>query len=119
MEMILVIGFLLTAAAVLHAFQQAGERPTDQLRDALDEGGLIVDVRTVFEYHAGHVPGAVNVPVEELQERIEEIGGKGRPVIVYCQSGIRSRQAASILRGAGHEVVDAGTMSAFSSRNAS
>ena len=119
MEMILIVGFLLTAASVFYAFRPEEGRAVNPLQQALDDGALIVDVRTVFEFHAGHVAGAVNIPVEDLAERIDEVGAPGRPVVVYCRSGSRSRQAAALLRQAGFDVVDAGTMASLGNRNAS
>lgn len=119
MEMILIVGFLLTLASVFYAFQQGDERASDPLQEALDAGALILDVRSVFEFHAGHVTGAVNVPLEELDERLGELGPSARTIVVYCRSGARSRQAAQVLERAGFDVLDAGTMAALGSRNAS
>lgn len=119
MEMILIVGFLLTVASVFYAFRSTEERGADPLREALDQGALILDVRTVFEFHAGHVDGAVNIPVEDLEDRVGELGAPSRKVVVYCRSGTRSRRAASILRGAGYDVVDAGSMASLRSRIAS
>ena len=119
MEMMLIVGFLLTMAAVFYAFQQGDERLSDPLQEALDAGALVLDVRSVFEYHAGHVAGAVNVPLEELEERLGELNPGARQIVVYCRSGARSREAAQVLQRAGFDVIDAGTMAALGSRNAS
>lgn len=67
-------------------------------------GHLLVDVRTAEEFASGHIAGAVNIPVQELGSRLAEIG-KDRPVVVYCRSGSRSAQAASILDDAGYSGV--------------
>jgi phage shock protein E len=72
------------------------------------EGALLLDVRTPDEYAAGHVGGAVNIPVQVLGQRLSEVGAKDRPVVVYCKSGGRSARAAAELRQAGYAVHDLG-----------
>ena len=61
-------------------------------------GPLIVDVRTVDEYRYGAYPGAVNIPLDELENRLNELGDKDRKIIVYCASGARSAYAMQILK---------------------
>jgi len=60
----------------------------------------MVDVRGQGEWEGGHVPGAVNIPVGYLSERVGELPST-RPLIVYCQSGARSAIAASVLQARG------------------
>jgi rhodanese-related sulfurtransferase len=72
------------------------------------EGALLLDVRTPAEYAAGHVDGAVNIPVQVLGQRLGDVGAKDRPVVVYCQSGGRSARAAAELRQAGYTAHDLG-----------
>ncbi|MGI5959119.1 MAG: CoA-disulfide reductase [Massiliimalia sp.] len=67
-----------------------------------DGSVTLLDVRTVFEYSRGHVDGFVNIPVDELRERINEIP-EGKPVYVICQSGLRSYIASRILMGNGYD----------------
>lgn len=64
----------------------------------------VIDVRNASEWGAGHVPQAPNVPLPTLAERIAEIPSD-RPVVVHCQSGVRSTIAASVLRARGVERV--------------
>ena len=60
---------------------------------------FILDVRTKDEFDAGHIDDAVQIPVDELGTRIDEIiEYKENPVLVYCRSGRRSRDAAEILK---------------------
>lgn len=81
------------------------------LRVAVDAGALIVDVRTPAEYDAGHIDGALNLPLGELRHNLKKLGKKKRPVLVYCRSGSRSSSAVSMLRGAGFaNVLDLKTM---------
>jgi len=57
---------------------------------------LILDVRTPDEFNEGHIEGAVLIPVDELERRLDELP-KDKPIITYCRSGVRSRNAANIL----------------------
>jgi len=64
---------------------------------------VFVDVRTPEEFKAGHVPGAINIPVTEINVRMNEIP-KGNEVYVYCHSGKRAAKASAILAKAGFSV---------------
>lgn len=61
----------------------------------------IVDVRTPGEFQMGHVEGSINIPLNEVPERLEELRGLSRPLILCCQSGARSGQATHWLREQG------------------
>ncbi|HUL60706.1 MAG TPA: rhodanese-like domain-containing protein [Anaeromyxobacteraceae bacterium] len=94
----------------------AGAAPVtgDAARALVGAGARLVDVRTPEEFAAGHLPRAVNVPYDEIAERIAEIGPPATPVVVYCRSGRRAARAAEALRGLGYgEVHDLGPMSAW------
>ena len=67
-----------------------------------DGSVTLLDTRTVGEYSRGHIEGFINIPVDELRERIGEIEA-GKPVYVICQSGLRSYIATRILEGEGFE----------------
>ncbi|HUX49506.1 MAG TPA: rhodanese-like domain-containing protein [Spirochaetia bacterium] len=72
-------------------------------------GAAIIDVRTEDEFMDGHYPNAVNIPVNEIMDRAEEIGPKDKPVVVYCESGSRSAYAAMMLKVEGFtDVTNAG-----------
>jgi len=62
---------------------------------------LIIDVRTEEEFEYGAFPGAINIPLDELEYRIDELGNKDRKIILYCASGARSAYAVQILRAYG------------------
>ena len=66
-----------------------------------DGSVTLLDTRTVKEYARGHVDGFVNIPVDELRERLGELD-KSKPVYVICQSGLRSYIACRILAGNGY-----------------
>jgi phage shock protein E len=77
-----------------------------QLRSARNtQGAVILDVRTAEEYAAGHIPGAVNLPLDQL-ERFRH--PKDLPVYVYCRSGGRSSMASAALKQKGYRVINLG-----------
>ena len=77
--------------------------PKAYMTDFVDAGAphQLIDVRTPAEYATGHIAGSINIPVEEIGSRLNEVS-KDEPVVVYCRSGNRSNQAAQILDGAGY-----------------
>lgn len=69
----------------------------------------ILDVRTPQEFNEGHYEGAINIPVDTLVARINEIKQMNKPVVAYCRSGARSGLAVSILKQSGlNEVYNGG-----------
>jgi phage shock protein E len=70
------------------------------VKEQIDAGSTIVDVRSTEEFRGGAYPGAINIPVQELRNRLGEIS-KDNGVVVYCASGARSSAATSILKQAG------------------
>ena len=88
-----------------------GKKKKAALAAKLAAGAHVIDVRTKGEYASGHYPGAVNIPVDTLAGQTKKLGAADRCLVVYCASGGRSSQAASILRSAGFtDVTDAGGM---------
>lgn len=67
-----------------------------------NKGITLLDTRTPKEFIQGHIEGFMNIPVDELRERIEEVP-VGKPVYLICQSGLRSYIATRILEGLGYE----------------
>ena len=65
--------------------------------------GVVLDVRGPTEFALGHVPGAINLPLAKLRERVAELPA-GKPVYVYCKVGFRSYLAMRALRQRGHAV---------------
>jgi len=67
-----------------------------------DDAPLVLDVRSPEEFAAGHVPGALNVPLRDLSGALERIEAAPAPeVVVYCERGVRAAAAAQLLRLAG------------------
>ncbi len=75
----------------------------------IDKNASIVDVRTPEEFAEQHYPGAVNIPLGELANRVDEFKSMPKPIIAYCRSGNRSGMAVSILKQQGiSEVMNGG-----------
>lgn len=84
---------------------RTGTTPTVQwheLDDALREGASLIDVRSVEEHANGAIPGAVNVPLDELRDRLGEL--PDGPLVVHCQVGLRGHIATRLLRQHGRDV---------------
>ena len=103
------IAILCTGLLSLGACRPQGETREMSQAEALaalesDAPPLFLDVRTPEEYAAGHVPGALNVPHDQVAARLAEISAqRERLVVVYCERGGRASQASAVLAEAGLE----------------
>lgn len=82
--------------------------PKVEAKKAESNEPLIVDVRTTDEFEYGAVPGAINIPLDEIQHRIEEFGNKDKKIILYCATGARSAYAKQILNYYGYTNLENG-----------
>lgn len=89
---------------------------SESVKEFMDKGAVIIDVRTVGEYKEGHIKGSKNIPLDTIFSKTEEIKNLNKPVIVCCRSGMRSGQAASILKNSGVEVMNGGGWESLESR---
>ena len=80
------------SAAELHKRREAMAAP------------VVIDVRTAGEYDSGHIPGALNIPFDQVVERIAEVEAP-HGVALYCMIGPRARKGESALLAAGYEKV--------------
>lgn len=93
----------LVAALVTLSAPVAGALPPPGLVDGATaqqlqaRGVTVLDVRSAQEFESGHVPGALNIPHDQVAARSAELGAKDRPVLLYCRSGRRSGLAAADL----------------------
>ena len=74
-------------------------------RVLVENGALLVDVRSEGEYADGGIEGSINIPIQELASRMDELGDKNREIVVYCQSGGRSAMAKRLLESNGFSKV--------------
>lgn len=78
----------------------------DKVRELVENNNIIIDVRETYEFKRGHIKGAINIPLSELRERIEEIP-KDKPVYLHCRTGQRSYNAVLALQNRGyHNVIN-------------
>lgn len=76
-----------------------------------EKRGTIVDVRTPEEFKGGHTAGTINIPLNEITERLDEIKKLKAPLVLCCASGGRSGQAHGYLTNQGIECYNAGSWS--------
>jgi len=69
----------------------------------------VVDVRTPGEYMGGHVAGSINIPLNEIPDRIEDFKKLPQPIVLCCASGNRSGQATSFLKNHGIDCSNGGS----------
>jgi phage shock protein E len=72
-----------------------------KLRQAIREGGAIVDLRTAYEYDQGHVPHSLNIPIDRIKMSVVRLRDLNKPIILCCANGDHCWEAAEILRQAG------------------
>ncbi|MBL0268951.1 MAG: rhodanese-like domain-containing protein [Chitinophagaceae bacterium] len=85
----------------------------NQLKEIINNPStVIVDVRSSWEFESEHVPGAQNIPLEEIPYKVEEFKNLGKPLVLYCRSGNRSGMGVTILKQKGvTEVYNGGGLS--------
>lgn len=74
----------------------------------VNNGAVIVDVRSPAEFNAGHIKGSRNVPVERISGKAGELKRLNKPIITVCKSGVRSGMAKSVLASEGIEAYNGG-----------
>jgi phage shock protein E len=70
------------------------------LRELVQNGAVIIDVRTKREFESGHINGSINIPLDTLHNNLKKLS-KEKPIITCCASGMRSASAKGILKSNG------------------
>ena len=105
---------LAVGLAAYLVFGRGREIQGGDARKLVAAGARLLDVRSPEEYARGHLAGALNIPVQELDRRVAEVGPTDGELVVYCRSGHRSSRAAEILRQHGFSKVhNLGPMTAW------
>lgn len=81
--------------------QLFSSEPEADINELVNKGATIIDVRTRNEYQGGHLRDSINIPLQELRNKLGQIS-KAQPVILCCASGSRSRSAQKILQANGY-----------------
>ena len=84
-----------------------GIKSTD-FSQLVNNGAIILDVRSKGEFAGGHIKGSINIPVDQLEKNLNKLKGKNKPVITCCASGMRSASAKGILKSNGFTEVHNG-----------
>ena len=78
----------------------------EELKEKQEDGAIIIDVRSIQEYNEGHIQGSINIPYYEIRKSINNIlNDKYQPIVLYCQTGYRSKQAYKYLSKLGYKNV--------------
>jgi phage shock protein E len=101
-------------ALVLKHFM-TGRASKGDIEAQLAQNTLVVDVRTPAEFQGGHYDGAINIPLSDLGQQLDQFGDdKARSIILYCHSGGRAAAAKRALEQAGYtNVLNAGSLRAM------
>lgn len=81
---------------------------TVDFKELVNNGAIIVDVRSPGEYKTGHIKGSKNFPLDSIRSKVNDLKKTNKPVITVCRSGARSGMAKGILKSAGIEVYNGG-----------
>lgn len=79
-------------------FKRLFARPLPDLRRLVENGVLIVDVRTPKEFNEGHLAGTINIPLDRFYRALEDLKIKNKPIITVCNTGTRSKMASGALK---------------------
>lgn len=85
-----------------------GLGPKVDLGELIEQGAIIVDVRTKGEYASGHVKGSLNIPLDQLEYNLKKFKSTEQPIITCCASGMRSGSAKGLLKSKGYTNVHNG-----------
>ena len=81
---------------------------TKKIQDFQSRGAIVLDVRTKAEYDSGAIPGSKHIPLQMLSQKLDIVKKWNKPVITCCASGVRSANAAAMLRSKGVEAMNGG-----------
>ncbi|MBS7527665.1 FAD-dependent oxidoreductase [Fusibacter paucivorans] len=80
----------------------------ETVKKEIAAGPIVIDVRTEDEFAYGAYPGAVNIPLDELEDRVSELEDKDQKIVLYCATGARSAYGLQILKAYGYKNVENG-----------
>ncbi len=89
---------------------------TVDFKELVNNGAVIIDVRSPMEFRSGNIKGSKNYPVESIRSKVADIKKLNKPVITVCLSGGRSGMAKNILKSAGIEVYNGGPWTSLQSK---
>ena len=101
---LIAILIILTATVIIISYNKNSviQKPNSSETNEIikDENIILIDVRTETEYNSGHIKNAINIPLNDIQNKIDY--QKDKPLAVYCRTGKRSLEAAKTLAKMGY-----------------
>lgn len=89
--------------ALFLLFKRAGQVSTKAAAQYLKQGALVIDVRTPGEFNSGHLPKAINIPLDQIESLVaSRLKNKDQVLLLHCQSGMRSSAAKKKLAMLGY-----------------
>ena len=97
---ILVIAAIVAAVFMI---KKSGQISAKDALEKLKNGALVIDVRSAGEFNSGHLPVAINIPLDEIETALpKRVKDKNQVLLLHCASGMRSGMAKSKLKGMGY-----------------
>ena len=110
MKKFICLFIVLLIVGLFSACSKVSDEDLKKAREAVENGALIVDVRTPKEFNEKHIQGSINLPIEEIMKgRINLPTDK--EIVLYCRTGSRSATSAKVLKEKGWSVYDVATQS--------
>ena len=89
--------------AVIFMMKKSGQISAKDALEKLRNGALVIDVRSPGEFSSGHLPKAINIPLDEIETALQKrVKDKNQMLLLHCASGMRSGMAKSKLIGMGY-----------------
>ena len=94
---------ILAVIALAYAVKRARQISSTDAVALLKNGALVIDVRSAAEFNSGHLPKALNLPLEEIETLLpRSVKDRNQVLLLHCQSGMRSGAAKTRLKGLGY-----------------
>ena len=95
---------ILAIVVILYSiWKRSSQISTGSAVEHLKNGALLIDVRSPAEFSSGHLPNAINLPLEEIETSLpRRVKDKNQVLLLHCQSGMRSGAAKAKLKGLGY-----------------
>jgi phage shock protein E len=98
-----IILIIAAVGAVIFMMKKAGQISANNALELLKNGALVIDVRSCGEFNSGHLPSAINIPLDEIATALpKRVKDKNQALLLHCLSGMRSGMAKSKLIGLGY-----------------
>lgn len=98
-----ILGALIGVVVVFAVFKKLGQLSTQRAVAFLKQGATVIDVRSRVEFQSGHLPGVINVPLDEVETTMPQcVPDKSQALLLHCLSGMRSAHACRQFKRMGY-----------------